>query len=152
MLIRDHNRLEDVPELLKVLPQGIALGLPSQAPNKDLGVGGVPKRGIQELERLGTRAWARNWLILHEQLSITVGGKKKTTNTRWRKERAQMSSLYRGGILCGKGEKLRRSGDAETKWTQTRIHFFFIPKDPRKLSAGCSGNPFEIRTEQQVED
>lgn len=77
MLIRDHNRLEDVPELLKVLPQGIALGLPSQAPNKDLGVGGVPKRGIQELERLGTRAWARNWLILHEQLSITVGGKKK---------------------------------------------------------------------------
>lgn len=67
MLIRDHDRLEDVSKLLKVLPQSVAASLPGQTPDKDLGVGSVPKWGIQDLGRDRTRARAWGWLMLHER-------------------------------------------------------------------------------------
>lgn len=50
VLIRDDDCFEYVSKLLKVATHGLALRLPRQSPNEDLGESSVPKWGIEELE------------------------------------------------------------------------------------------------------
>lgn len=70
VLIGDDDRLKDFPKPLKVVAQRLALRLPRQATHKDLGVGRVPKRRIQELEpgirtRSRSRTRSRNRMKSH---------------------------------------------------------------------------------------
>lgn len=67
VLIGNNNGLENLSELLEIEAHGVAVSLPGEPPNKDLGVGSVTKRGIQELEPrwAGTGTRPRT-LIRHE--------------------------------------------------------------------------------------
>lgn len=55
ILISDNDGLKNLAELLEVSPHGIALSLPGESSDEDLGVCGVPKRRIQKLVISGAR-------------------------------------------------------------------------------------------------
>uniref|UniRef100_A0A804QW76 Uncharacterized protein n=1 Tax=Zea mays TaxID=4577 RepID=A0A804QW76_MAIZE len=58
VLVSDDNSLQDLSKLLEILPHSLLLGFPRESPNKNLGVGRVPKlphhtrwtHGISNLE------------------------------------------------------------------------------------------------------
>lgn len=55
ILISDDNGLQNISELLEVPSHSLTLSLPGETAHENLGIGSVPKRGIQKLiPRTGT--------------------------------------------------------------------------------------------------
>jgi hypothetical protein len=77
VLVSDDNSLQDLPKLLEVLPHRLLLGFPRESPNKNLGVGCVPKLPHHTRWTHGT------WNLEPTNLSPTSSSKVSNLGSEW---------------------------------------------------------------------